>query len=114
GKLQHQIDVIQALERGRTGPVVMLNTLANTVVATKALWLNTFETNGNKVTISGLATSMYTIADFARSLQNTGQFANVDMKEVVQDEGRKDLKIYKWDITADVVTAPVTEPAKGK
>jgi Tfp pilus assembly protein PilN len=115
GQLQHQIDVIQGLERGRTGPVVMLNTLANTVVGTKTMWLLTFDNTGNKISISGMATSMNTVADFLRNLQNSGQFANVEMKETAQDETRTDLKVYKFDITADVVSnAPAPDAPKGR
>jgi Tfp pilus assembly protein PilN len=112
-QLTKQIDVIQALETGRTGPTIMLNTLANAVVTTKTMWLITFDTTGNKVNMAGEATSMITVADFVEALKRSGQFANIDMKETAQDERIKDLKAYTWSITADIVTpaAPEAKPA---
>jgi Tfp pilus assembly protein PilN len=103
-QLQRQIDVIEALQYGRTGPTQMFNTLANTVVTTKTMWLTTLDTNGGKVNMAGLATSMITVADFIDGLKKSGMFANIEMKETAQDDKVKDLRAYSWEINADIVT----------
>jgi Tfp pilus assembly protein PilN len=101
---QREIDVIEALQYGRTGPTQMFNTLANTVVTTKTMWLTTLDTNGGKVNMAGLATSMITVADFIDGLKKSGMFANIEMKETAQDDKVKDLRAYSWEINADIVT----------
>ena len=113
GDLLKQIDVIEALERGRTGPTQMLNTLANAVVTTKTMWLTTFDTASGKVNLAGLATSMITVADFVENLKKTGMFTNIEMRETAQDDKVKDLRTYTWEISADIVTqaAPDAHPA---
>ena len=110
-QLIKQIDVIEALERGRTGPTQMLNAMANTVVSTKTMWLTTFDTTGSKVNMTGLATSMITVADFVEGLKKSGMFINIEMKETVQDDKVKDLKAYSWEISADIVL-PAAPDAK--
>jgi Tfp pilus assembly protein PilN len=109
--LQKQIDVIEALERGRTGPTQMLNAMANTVVGTKTMWLTTFSTTGNKVNMAGLATSMNTVADFVEGLKRSGMFTDIEMKETAQDDRVKDLRAYSWEINADIVL-PVAPDAQ--
>jgi Tfp pilus assembly protein PilN len=110
-QLTKQKDVIEALERGRTGPTQMLNTVANTVVTTKTMWLTSFDTTGNKVNMAGLATSMITVADFVEGLKKSGMFTNIEMKETAQDDRVKDLKAYSWEINAEVVL-PDVKPAE--
>jgi Tfp pilus assembly protein PilN len=108
--LTRQIDVIDALKRGRTGPTEMLNTVANTVVTTKTMWLTTFDTTGNKVNMAGLATSMITVSDFVEGLKRSGLFNNIEMKETAQDDRVKELKAYSWEINAEIVLPPSTDP----
>jgi len=111
-QLKKQIDVIEALERGRTGPVEMLASLANTVVSTKTMWLTTFESTGDKVHMTGFATSADTVADFLRNLKDTGQFNNVELKDTAQDtEREKDrgYSAFSFEVNAQIAnmaTAP--------
>jgi type IV pilus assembly protein PilN len=112
-QLVKQIDVISALERGRTGPVDMLASLANTVVSTKTMWLTTFENTGAQVHMTGMATSADTVADFMRSLKDTGQFSNIELKDTAQ-EASNDLgyTAFQFELTAQLANAP--QPASGK
>jgi len=115
-KLAKQIEVIQALENGRTGPIEMLYALANTVVTTKTMWLTSFDNTGNKITISGEATSVNTVADFMENLKSTGRFTNIEIKETSQDEKYKDIQAFIFEMSADIVTpgAPASATAQGK
>jgi len=103
-QLLRQIDVIEGLQRGRTGPVDMLVALANTVVGTKTMWLTAFDNSGSKISIKGEATSMNTVADFMHNLRATGRFTNIEMANTAQDAATKDLVTFSFDITADIVT----------
>jgi type IV pilus assembly protein PilN len=113
--LVKQIDVIEALERGRTGPAEMLATLANTVVSTKTMWLATFENTGSQVHLTGFATSSNTVADFIRSLKDSGQFTNVELKDTMEDDS-KGITTFQFDLTADLTFGkpPAAPPAAGK
>ena len=111
--LVKQIDVISALERGRTGPVEMLASLANTVVSTKTMWLTTFENTADKVHMTGFATSADTVADFLRNLKDTGQFTNIELKDTAQADN-KDLgfSTFQFEVTAQLTNAPQTGSGK--
>jgi Tfp pilus assembly protein PilN len=115
-QLKKQIDVIEALERGRTGPVEMLASLANTVVSTKTMWLTTFESTGDKVHMTGFATSADTVADFLRNLKDTGQFNNVELKDTSQDtEKDRGYTAFSFEVNAQIAnTAAPPQLAGGK
>jgi type IV pilus assembly protein PilN len=105
--LEKQIEVISALERGRTGPVEMLASLANTVVSTKTMWLTTFENTTDKVHMTGFATSAETVADFLRNLKDTGQFTNVELKDTSQDDDpERGFSAFKFEISAQLTNGP--------
>jgi type IV pilus assembly protein PilN len=102
-QLVKQIDVISALERGRTGPVEMLASLANTVVSTKTMWLTTFENTGDKVHMVGMATSPDTVADFMRNLKDTGQFSNIELKDTAQDDAKdRGFTAFQFEVNAQL------------
>jgi len=92
--------------------VEMLASLANTVVSTKTMWLTTFESTGDKVHMTGFATSADTVADFLRNLKDTGQFNNVELKDTAQDtEREKDrgYSAFSFEVNAQIAnmaTAP--------
>jgi type IV pilus assembly protein PilN len=112
-QLMKQIDVISALERGRTGPVEMLAALANTVVSTKTMWLTTFENTGGGVHMTGMATSADTVADFMRSLKDTGQFTNIELKDTSQEDSKdRGFTAFQFEVNAQLVNAPQTGAKK--
>jgi Tfp pilus assembly protein PilN len=115
-QLKKQIDVIEALERGRTGPVEMLASLANTVVSTKTMWLTTFESTGDKVHMTGFATSADTVADFLRNLKDTGQFNNVELKDTAQDtdkEKDRGYSAFAFEVNAQIANAATAPQLAG-
>lgn len=115
-EIKRQIEVIEALKKGQTGPVELLTTVANTVTSTKTMWLTNFENTGNRVDLTGAATSVDTITEFMRSLKNSGQFKSVEIKETSQDEAFKDLPRFNFQISCEwaVATPPDAAAGKGK
>ncbi|GEM_PF-3012310 len=109
-----QIDVISALEKGRTGPVEMLAALANTVISTKTMWLTTFENNGVNVHMTGRATSADTVADFMRNLKDTGQFTNIELKDTSEDDSKDFGPTFTFDLTAQLANVSPTQAAGKK
>lgn len=108
-----QINILEGLKQNQTGPVTLLNTIANTVVASDQLWLTSFENDGLKVTLDGVAGSVNTVADFIASLKRSGQFKNVEIKESYQDERSKDLPTFVFSITAERADIAPSSGKKG-
>jgi Tfp pilus assembly protein PilN len=101
--LQRRINIIEGLKKAQTGPVTLLNTLAATVESSGPIWLTSFDAEANKITMAGVANSVNTVADFITNLKNCGQFKNVEIKESYQDASSKQVTMFLFSITADVV-----------
>src|SRR5271154_6711621 len=60
--LQQRINVIEDLQRNRTGAQDLLQMVANTVVRVDALWLTSMDRKGNTIDIEGEAGSINSVA----------------------------------------------------
>lgn len=115
--LLKRLNIIEALRKGQSGPVTLLNAVASNVVSSEQLWLTSFDNDGLKVSINGVAGSVNTVADFIASLKRSGQFKSVEIQESYQDERYKEVTTFVFTISAELVPpAPVTgtPPAAGK
>ncbi len=104
--LVKQGNILEGLRKNQSGPVTLLNTVANTVVASDQVWLTSFENDGLKVAIDGVAVSVNSVADFITNLKRTGQFKTIEIKESYQDDRFKDLPTFVFSIAAELVPPP--------
>jgi type IV pilus assembly protein PilN len=107
--LQARIDIIEQLKAQQSGPVVLLNALANSVSATETLWLTGFVKTGTNITVTGMAMSMRAVADFMTRMMNTNTFRNVNLRETVQETAR-DSQNFTFTVEAQV-EPPAPPPA---
>lgn len=93
--LRAKLDVLDQLDKSRTGPVLLLDELYRALPA--QLWLTSVKESGGRVTITGVGMNEETVALFMSNLEASSQFANVVLKEVAQvvTEG---VKTHKFDI----------------
>src|SRR5437868_9179379 len=68
--LQQRINIIEQLQRNRTGGQELLDALANTVTRTDTLWLTSMTRNGNGLTLIGTAGSINAVANFITQLRS--------------------------------------------
>ncbi len=108
--LQQRINIIEELQRDRTGGQELLDALANTVTRTDTLWLTSLDRKGNGLTIQGSAGSINAVANFITQLKNSGYFANVDIKQSEQDEKNTSIQTFTFTLTADFAL-PQGKPA---
>lgn len=97
--LEEQIGVIRSLEKGRSGPVKMLDEM--TEIIPRKLWVNSFKEAGKRVTIDGVAESGPVIADFLENLKTSKFFQNATLN-VVQSQEQEGFKLHKFTITLNV------------
>lgn len=97
--LEEQLGVIRALEKGRTGPVKMMDEL--TEITPRKLWITNFKEQQKKVTMDGFAESGMVIADFLESLKGSRFFQNPTLI-VVNSAEQDGNTIHKFQITAMV------------
>jgi type IV pilus assembly protein PilN len=66
--LEEKLKVLDTLERGRTGPVKMLDAMATSIP--KNVWLHRLEEKGGAMTLEGAALSNDDLAEFMKALAN--------------------------------------------
>ena len=98
--LQQRINVIEELQRNRTGDQELLDALANTVSRTDTLWLTSLDRKGNVLTIQGAAGSINAVANFITQLKHSGYFDQVEIKESAQDTKAADVQTFNFTLTA--------------
>jgi type IV pilus assembly protein PilN len=97
--LQAKLDVLDKLEKSRSGPVILLDELYKAMP--DKLWLESFKENGQKANLAGLGINEETVALFMRNLEVSTAFANISLKgtqQVVKDG----IKLNRFDIECDL------------
>src|SRR5208282_1143172 len=84
--LQQRIDVIEALQRNRSGAQDLLQMVANTVVRVDALWLTSITRTSDSLEIDGEAASINGIANFITELKRSGYFDKIEIKSAKEND----------------------------
>jgi type IV pilus assembly protein PilN len=117
--LQQRINVIEELQRNRSGGQELLDAVANTVSRTETVWLTSLSRKGNSLTIVGTAGSINAVAEYIAQLKRSGYFAQVEIKEAKQTDN-PDVQLFDFTLSADfappgskpAVTPPPAAPAR--
>ncbi|HXO44946.1 MAG TPA: PilN domain-containing protein [Candidatus Cybelea sp.] len=109
--LQQRIDVIETLQRNRSGAQDMLQMVANTVVRIDSLWLTSLDRKGDTLELQGEAGSINAVANFITELKKSGYFNQVEIKSAKENDLLPGVETYGFTMT--VAIAPATGgPAK--
>src|SRR5438874_149484 len=99
---KRRVDVIDQLRAAQNGyPTNLLNTIGDTINGTEAVWLSSMKDQGTNVAIQGMALSTYSVATSSETLQKTGYFKNIEIKETYQDESVKDMQAFQFELTCE-------------
>jgi len=109
--LQQRIDVIETLQRNRTGAQDLLQMVANTVVRIDSLWLTSMTRTGDTISLDGNAGSITAVANFITELKRTGYFDNVEIKTAKENDLKPMVETYGFSMTVGVAPPP-PGPAK--
>ena len=100
GELEKKIDVIDGLDRARTGPVRVLNELS--MRTPDRLWLTSLSTKGKTISLQGQSLDNELVALFMRSLGDSEYFANVDLDSTKLGAQKGGLKLVTFRIRAEI------------
>lgn len=110
--LQQRIDVIETLQKNRTGGQELLQMVANTVVRVDSLWLTSLERTQDALNFQGEAGSINAVANFITQLKRSGYFDKVEITEAKEDDITKGTQTFGFKMTAGVASA--TAPTSGQ
>jgi type IV pilus assembly protein PilN len=98
-QVRAKLGVIQGLERGKSGPVHLLDEIS-TAVPKEKLWLKALEDKKGVLTLTGTAMDNDTVALFMTNLEKQEHILSVDLKSTKL----QNLAQYKLDVTNFVLT----------
>jgi type IV pilus assembly protein PilN len=111
--LQQRIDVIENLQRNRSGAQDMLQTVANTVVRIDALWLTSLDRKGDSIELNGEAGSINAVANFLTELKKSGYFDQVEIKTATENDLLPGVETYGFQMTVSIAP-PAGGPANSQ
>jgi type IV pilus assembly protein PilN len=104
--LQQRIDVIETLQKNRSGAQDLLQMVASTVVRVDSLWLTSMSRTADTVDIEGEAGSINAIANFITELKRNGYFTNVEIKNAKENDLLPGVETYTFSMTVAIAQAP--------
>jgi Tfp pilus assembly protein PilN len=104
--LQQRINVIETLQKNRTGGQDLLSMVATTVVRTDTLWLTEVNRKGNALDLAGEAGSINAVANFLTQMRRSGYFDKIEIKEAKENDIQKGVQTYSFTMSAEVAAAP--------
>lgn len=110
--LQQRIDVIETLQKNRSGGQDLLQMVANTVVRVDSLWLTSMTKTAGGLTIDGEAGSINSVANFITELKRSGYFDSIEIKNAKENDLVPGVETYSFSMTAGIAAAnggPKTE-----
>ena len=113
-EVEVKLKTIKGLEKGKTGPVKLLDDIATSVPRDK-LWLTTLKEQGGTLTLVGTAMDNETVADFMNRLESTVSLKSVQLVRTKQKKV-KELKLNLKDFELSCKTYAFKEkpPPEGK
>ncbi len=76
--LEEKLRIVSSLEKQRKKQLILFDNMTDLVIPTR-MWLESFKTDKNSVTIKGIAFDNPTIADFMEKLEQSSLFSTVDL-----------------------------------
>lgn len=101
-ELQAKLDVIEGLDRARSGPVRVMDQLAT--FTPERLWLTRVTTSGGRITLEGESLDNELVADFLRGLNASAWFVNVDLENTRLGRESDGLKLVDFAISAELAS----------
>lgn len=100
--LEKKIDIIEGLDRARSGPVRMMDELATHTP--ERLWLESISTKGSSIELAGASLDNELVAVFLGALGDSPYFDKVDLNSTKLDSTTDGLKTVSFQIQAAMVT----------
>jgi len=98
-RLLNQLAVIDKLEKGKRGPVRVLDEMSSAIP--KRVWITSFREQGGQLSLTGSAIDNADISEFMRALQKTPYFTEINLKFTNADV-RDGATVYNFEIACKV------------
>jgi Tfp pilus assembly protein PilN len=96
---QSRIDVIEKLKENQTGPVLLLNSVIQSIPRDGVLWLTSLSQKSDRIKIVGLTQNTEVIPDFMSNLMASGIFETVDLESIESQKEASKFSLICMSIT---------------
>jgi type IV pilus assembly protein PilN len=107
-EIAQKLDVIDRLDKSRSGPVHILDELASRTP--ERVWLTSLSATGGKIQLEGMSLDNELVALFLTALNDSAYFANVELKET-ELKTVDELKLNTFKNAADLESPDAPAPA---
>jgi type IV pilus assembly protein PilN len=110
--LKNKMQVIEKLEKGKYGPVHIIDHLAINLPG--RIWLTKIDQKSMSMTIDGKALDNISISEYMVNLAKSDYFKSVDLKKIKTDKkkGPTGIQIKNFSLTTTVTNTPGIEEKK--
>ncbi len=98
---QRRVEVIDKLRAQQSGPKALLAMLGDTISSTDSVWLSRVNDEGAVINIEGTALSVHAVANLITSLEKTGYFKSVEIRESYQDDSVKNMQAFIFTLACE-------------
>lgn len=98
-QLRDKLDVLDKLKAGRTGPVKVLDALAQ--ITPRKLWLRSLSEKDGKFAFEGTAATNYEVSQFMEALQGSPYFEGVELRKS-ESKTQGQYRVVDFTLTAAV------------
>ena len=112
-EVEVKLNTIKDLEKGKTGPVKLLDNIAMSVPKDK-LWLNSIKESKGTLSLSGTAMDNETVADFMNRLQSTESVTSVELVRTKQKKIKGFLGLKDFALVCKTYAFKPKAPPKAK
>ncbi len=109
--LEEKLEIVSLLKKQRKKQLILFDDMTQLIVPTR-MWLESFKTDHNSVTIKGVAFDNPTIADFMEKLENSSLFSTIDLKTAKMKKFNNDVMLKSFELLC--IKAQPKEQSKEK
>ena len=112
-QINEKLEVIKELEKGKTGPVLLLSDIADAVPKGK-LWLTSLSEKNGQLSLSGMAMDYETVSLFMKNLKNTEQIIDDPVLKNAAQKPLPNFKLTVYDFNLECKTYAAPKESKTK
>lgn len=98
--LKDKLEVVSSLKKQKEKQLILFDGMTGLVVPGR-MWLESFKTNKNKVTIKGIAFDNPTIADFMDKLEASPIFGKIDLKTAKMKKFKDGVMLKSFELLCE-------------
>ena len=95
--LDNKLSLISSLKSHKKDIFILFNSMSELIVPER-MWLESFHTEENKLTIKGVAFDNPTIAEFMENLEQSMLFTKIDLKSAKMKTFQGDIKLRSFEL----------------